>query len=205
MRDPIENSYCDLMYLVCEQHRFNFLLWHEEDKARDVGATDTQIAAVKRAIDRYNQQRNDATEQIDDYLKSWLESQEISSAGRRPAEYRNARQRHRPALDSRPAALPHARANRARPTRRRSTLPAAQQKLAIMHEQQRDLSAALVRPVGRPPLRPQTPDPLPPIQNVQRPDAESVSLQEISVGSRKLANAAALLCVAIDRPLKIAA
>ncbi len=201
---PIENSYCDLMYLVCEQHRFNFLLWHEEDKARDVGATDTQIAAVKRAIDRYNQQRNDATEQIDDYLKSWLESQEISP----PADAPLNTETPGSAIDRLSILalrLYHMREQTERADATAEHAARAQQKLAIMHQQQRDSVGGARRSVGRPPLRPQTPGPLPPIQNVQRSDAESVSLQEISVGSRKLANAAALLCVAIDRPLKIAA
>lgn len=64
----ISNPYRDLLYLVCEEHKFNFLLWHEEDKARSPDAGDKAIAAVKRSIDRYNQQRNDAIERIDDFL-----------------------------------------------------------------------------------------------------------------------------------------
>src|SRR5438034_1315109 len=64
----IFNPYRDLLYLICEQHKYNFLLWHEEDIARSPEVGDVRIAAVKRAIDRFNQQRNDATERIDDYL-----------------------------------------------------------------------------------------------------------------------------------------
>jgi hypothetical protein len=62
------NPHHDLLYLICEQHKFNFLLWHEEDIARSPDVGDSRIAAVKRAIDGYNQRRNDATEQIDDFL-----------------------------------------------------------------------------------------------------------------------------------------
>jgi hypothetical protein len=49
-------------------HRCNCLLWQEEDKARrrDVPASD--IAASKRFIDQYNQQRNDAVEAIDEAI-----------------------------------------------------------------------------------------------------------------------------------------
>ncbi len=65
----ISNPYRDLPYLVCEQHRFNFLLWHEEDVARSPTVSDRRISEVKRAIDGYNQQRNDSTERIDDFLK----------------------------------------------------------------------------------------------------------------------------------------
>ncbi len=57
-----------LMELAAAQHRENFDLWHEEDKARDPGATDAEIAGVKRAIDRLNQRRNDLVEKIDESL-----------------------------------------------------------------------------------------------------------------------------------------
>jgi hypothetical protein len=49
-------------------HRFNALLWAEEDLARRTRVDDAEIAANKRAIDRYNQARNDATERVDELL-----------------------------------------------------------------------------------------------------------------------------------------
>lgn len=55
----------ELDALVVEQHRANFDLWHEEDQARDPQATPEKIVAVKRAIDRLNQRRNDLMERID--------------------------------------------------------------------------------------------------------------------------------------------
>jgi hypothetical protein len=140
--EKIENSHCDLMYLVCEQHRFNFLLWHEEDKARSAEASDTQIAAVKRAIDRYNQQRNDATEQIDDYLKSWLESQGITPAADAPLNTEtpgSAIDR----LSILALRLYHMREQTDRTDASADHIARARQKLTIMHDQQRDLSAAL--------------------------------------------------------------
>ena len=51
--------------LLLRQHRANFDLWHEEDKARSPQAPDHDIAEVKHAIDRLNQLRNDLVEQID--------------------------------------------------------------------------------------------------------------------------------------------
>jgi hypothetical protein len=63
--------------LVCEQHKFNYLLWHEEDVARSPDVGDDRIAAVKRAIDRYNQQRNDAIEKLDDWLIAELGRKEV--------------------------------------------------------------------------------------------------------------------------------
>ena len=58
----------ELDALVVEQHRANFDLWHEEDEARDPGATPEKIVGIKRAIDRLNQQRNDLMERIDRML-----------------------------------------------------------------------------------------------------------------------------------------
>ena len=49
-------------------HRFNSLLWAEEDLARRTQVALAEIAANKRAIDGYNQARNDATERVDELL-----------------------------------------------------------------------------------------------------------------------------------------
>ena len=80
-------------------HRYNNLLWAEEDLARRQNVPDSEIAANKRAIDRYNQQRNDAVENIDDLLlqrlanvkpnaDAWLNSETAGSIiDRQPKDF----------------------------------------------------------------------------------------------------------------------
>lgn len=63
---------------VCQQHSFNFQLWHEEDLARSPVASDGEIAQVKRAIDRFNQSRNDWIEKVDDLLSQQIEALQIT-------------------------------------------------------------------------------------------------------------------------------
>jgi len=71
-------------------HRYNNLLWDEEDLARRQHVPDSEIAANKRAIDGYNQRRNDAIENIDSTLllrlaqikpvaSAWLNSETAGS------------------------------------------------------------------------------------------------------------------------------
>src|SRR5437773_10337207 len=67
-QQAIDNPYDSLLRIVCEQLGYNFRLWHEADKARSPTATDTEIAQVKRAIDKLNQQRNDWMEKLDDWI-----------------------------------------------------------------------------------------------------------------------------------------
>jgi hypothetical protein len=59
--------------LRIRQHRANFDLWHIEDEARAPGATDAELAGVKRRVDRTNQLRNDLAEELDRALLAWLE------------------------------------------------------------------------------------------------------------------------------------
>jgi len=77
---PIEHSHEGLLLLVSQEHAFNFLLWHEEDIARSPDVGDARIAQAKRAIDRYNQQRNDWIEQIDDTVTQQIVERNVITA-----------------------------------------------------------------------------------------------------------------------------
>jgi hypothetical protein len=65
---------------VERQHRANFDLWHIEDEARAPGATDAELARVKRRVDETNQRRNDLTEELDRLLTAWLEGRGLPRA-----------------------------------------------------------------------------------------------------------------------------
>jgi hypothetical protein len=71
----------DLWHWIRTNHRFNTLLWREEDLARRTRVADAEIAANKRAIDRFNQARNDATERMDEILLVALGLVDRSSVG----------------------------------------------------------------------------------------------------------------------------
>jgi hypothetical protein len=64
----------DWLRMVVGQHRANFDLWHIEDEARAPGASDAELAAVKRRVDRTNQLRCDLVEALDQMLLGWMES-----------------------------------------------------------------------------------------------------------------------------------
>jgi len=71
----------DWLAAVERQHLANFELWHIEDEARTPGATDKEIADVKRRIDRTNQRRNDLAEELDRQLLEWLEAGSLLRPG----------------------------------------------------------------------------------------------------------------------------
>ncbi|MCY3006962.1 MAG: DUF4254 domain-containing protein [Planctomycetota bacterium] len=85
--DPLEaiantgdRSPNSVLAIICQQHQYNYLLWHQEDIARSVDVSEAQIAQVKRNIDKYNQARNDWIEKVDDWITADLQRKQIQAA-----------------------------------------------------------------------------------------------------------------------------
>lgn len=75
-----------IWHYIEANHRNNCLLWEEEDQARRRDVGDTLIAANKRAIDGYNQRRQDAIERIDETLLLRLTDRQQRSDARQHSE-----------------------------------------------------------------------------------------------------------------------
>lgn len=69
-----------LMHWIATNHFFNSSLWAEEDLARRTTVRAEEIALNKRAIDKFNQARNDATERVDEILLTELGLVDAASA-----------------------------------------------------------------------------------------------------------------------------
>ena len=67
-------------------HLYNSLLWDEEDQARRRDVADSEIAANKRAIDGYNQKRQDAIERLDEELLAQLSGLQPDADARQNSE-----------------------------------------------------------------------------------------------------------------------
>jgi len=66
----------EFLQLVEENHLRNFQLWHEEDIARRDDLGSERVHQAKRAIDRFNQQRNNFIEEMDKVLVAALQPKE---------------------------------------------------------------------------------------------------------------------------------
>jgi hypothetical protein len=62
--------------LVQENHQRNFQLWHEEDIARRDDLGPERVHQAKRAIDRFNQERNNFIEEMDKALVAMFQPAE---------------------------------------------------------------------------------------------------------------------------------
>ncbi len=72
-----------ILYPALENHFFNCQLWKFEDLARDSKASDTQIAEVKRTIDKLNQRRNNKIEEVNQNILSQIK---LNESGRLVSE-----------------------------------------------------------------------------------------------------------------------
>ena len=144
---PIENLYEGFQQVVCQQHTFNYLLWHEEDIARSRDVSDAEIARVKRSIDGYNQQRNDWIEKVDDAITAMVESSQVAIAADAPMNTET------PGctidrLSILALRLYHMREQLDREDVSASHLESVQQKIAICRLQQADLKKSLTQLLG---------------------------------------------------------
>ncbi len=66
----------EFLRLVQENHLRNFQLWHEEDIARRDDLGSERVHQAKRAIDRFNQERNNFIEEMDKVIVAALKPAE---------------------------------------------------------------------------------------------------------------------------------
>jgi hypothetical protein len=126
---------------VARHHRANFDLWHIEDEARTPGATDAQLACVKRRIDQTNQLRNDLAEELDRALLDWLAPQRL------PAENAELHSESPGLIIDRLSILAlkiyHTREETERPDGSHGHTERNRSRLAILNEQRSDLARCL--------------------------------------------------------------
>ena len=79
--ESLENPYEGFLRIACEEHQYNYTLWHEEDIARSPDVGDARIAEAKRVIDYTNQKRNDAIERMDDAIAQQIDLKNVHSEG----------------------------------------------------------------------------------------------------------------------------
>jgi hypothetical protein len=139
--EPQTESGSDWLGLVSRQHRANFELWHIEDEARAPGASDAELAGVKRRVDRSNQRRNDLAEELDRALLAWLEPKGLPN----PAA---ALHSESPGLMIDRLSILALKTHHTREEAERADAPAGYaqrnlERLAILEEQRADLAACL--------------------------------------------------------------
>ena len=131
----------DWLEAVRRQHRANFELWHIEDEARAPGASDADLAGVKRRVDVINQLRNDLAEDLDRVLLGWLGPKGLPN----PAAELNSES---PGLMIDRLSILTLKIYHTRQEAERAGAPAGHaernlERLAILEEQRRDLAACL--------------------------------------------------------------
>jgi hypothetical protein len=127
---------------VEDNHRCNCLLWDEEDLARRRQVGDAEIAGNKRAIDGYNQRRNDAIERIDEELLNSFADIEPRSDAKLSSETPGAMMDRLSILSLK---IHHMRLQTQRSDVAREHIEICLLKLNRLNEQRTDLAACLDR------------------------------------------------------------
>ncbi|WP_052452458.1 DUF4254 domain-containing protein [Noviherbaspirillum autotrophicum] len=135
---------CDssVWHWIEENHRYNNLLWNEEDKARRTDVDAAEIAQSKRLIDRYNQKRNDAVEVIDEAVLAQLDAHARRADARLNSETVGAMIDRLSILSLK---VYHMRQQTLRRDVQREHVQACEAKLRRLMEQRQDLGACLDR------------------------------------------------------------
>jgi hypothetical protein len=136
----VDNSYEGFLREVCHQHQQNFRLWHQEDIARSPDVSNADLAAVKRAIDKLNQQRNDLIERLDDCLLGELSGVQVEPEAPLNTETPGSVIDRLSILALR---LYHMEEQACRGDATDEHIAKAKARLEILHEQHRDLLASL--------------------------------------------------------------
>jgi hypothetical protein len=131
-----------LWQAIEDNHRCNCLLWDEEDLARRRNVPDAAIAGNKRAIDGYNQRRNDAIERIDEHLLALLAAVPAQAGARLHSETAGAMVDRLSILSLK---IHHMRLQTLRSDVDAAHLESCGGKLARLEEQRTDLAACLER------------------------------------------------------------
>jgi Protein of unknown function (DUF4254) len=127
---------------IADNHRHNRLLWDEEDLARRRHVPDSEIANNKRAIDGFNQKRNDAIERIDENLISYFSGVKRREASRLNSETPGSMIDRLSILSLK---IHHMRLQTQRTDVDRSHVEDCARKLSRLNEQRADLAACLDR------------------------------------------------------------
>jgi hypothetical protein len=131
-----------LWQAIEDNHRWNCSLWDEEDLARRRNVADAEIAGNKRAIDRYNQKRNDAIERIDEHLLSALAGTKRQAGARLNSETAGSMCDRLSIVSLK---IHHMRLQTLRTDVDREHIETCQAKLVRLLEQRDDLAACLER------------------------------------------------------------
>jgi len=129
-----------LWQAIEDNHRCNCLLWDEEDLARRRNVPDSEIANNKRAIDGYNQKRNDSIERMDEQLLMIFSDARKSEHARLNSETPGTMTDRLSILSLK---IHHMRLQTLRTDVASAHLENCRSKLNRLHEQRTDLAACL--------------------------------------------------------------